>query len=156
MSALYLYNFTDGQYIVDDYGQRWTPLTIATKEGTLEGSTTVICDSCHEPVTAALQLSHGHISCYDCVDITNIDLAGENFPDNMLMLDYGMGQYDLMDKANIIVAEDHGEDMVLFIPTCDRVDNPSRWRDIMMGGVIYGYQYMGEIEETEVTDASEF
>jgi len=68
MSNLYIYNFGDEKYIVDDSGERWTDAIYGPDP-------TVICESCYDEVTEAIENEHGTIMCWDCQDVTVIDIS---------------------------------------------------------------------------------
>lgn len=136
MSALYVYDFGDEKYMVDDSGERWTIIDLK--------HTTVYCDSCHNAVMKAVGGESRHIMCWDCVDAVNIDLTKHRGN----LLDFGAGEYKLINahtrnlKTLGMKIQEYISGGYLIIKTTDGL---SEWRDIVFNGVIFGMSYVGDI-----------
>jgi hypothetical protein len=143
MSNLYVYDFGDDQYMVDDSGARYTPVMFNQPD-----VKTVVCESCHTEVTEAIEDEHGHISCFSCFDVTTIDLS-ESVDE--ILLDNGNGDYNVIPTLNyscLEVTERYSDGYVIM----NQAGNLSMWREITLGGTIYGYSYEGEVDDPEDDD----
>ena len=132
MSSLYVYDFGDGaRRIVDDSGERWTPVEFLQWD-----VTTVFCEVCHSEVTNAIENQHGIIMCWDCFDVQHIDLTEQEG----LLLDRGLGHYEHVAAVNVVERHTDGDVVI------DFGGDRTRWCEIMIDGYLYGYSYEGEIE----------
>lgn len=145
MSNLYVYDFGDEQYMVDDSGGRYTPVAFNQPD-----VKTVICESCQTEVTEAIEDEHGHISCFSCFDVTTIDLTDSVFARaglGEILMDKGQGVYELRAGPSFqaVEIEERHEDIV-YIRVAGELQ---MWREITLGGTIYGYSYEGEVDDPE-------
>jgi len=144
MSSLYIYDFGDEQYRVDDSGEQWKDAMFGPKH-------TVFCESCYDEVTEALENEHGTIMCLDCFDIVPIDLTTS---EGDILLDKGHGHYQVVPTlaySRMEVTERHEDGVVIM----NQVGDYSMWRDITLGGVLHGYSFMGDIDDPEEDDGLE-
>ena len=147
MSNLYIFDFGDEQYMVDNSGERWTPVCLMQPD-----VKTVSCESCHDEVTEAMENEHRTIMCYNCHDVVTIDLR-ESVDE--ILLDKGLGQYELRKGPSFqaVTKKQSMEDGYVILKENDEL---SYWREITLGGTVYGYSYEGEVNDPDVKEVARF
>lgn len=146
MSSLYVYDFGEEKYMVDDSGERWNEVEFLTD------MKTVICESCFTEVTECLENEHGCYKCINCHDVVRLDLTEST---DEILLDKGMGDFQVirnLEEGCMEIIERHEDGDVIIMQYARppfQEKSYSRWREITLSGTIYGYSYEGEAEYEE-------
>jgi hypothetical protein len=151
MKKLYVYNFGLERYMVDDSGKRWKNSLLPQDVG-IAIPAKFFCEECKRSSTSCFQNEQGTIVCANCFDGEHIDLAAD---EGKLLLDKGMGIFQMiesLERHGMKVTERHEDgEVVLYHPGCAPFtpESYTRWREITLGGCLYGYSYEGEVDDPE-------